>query len=163
MTVVAPLIAVTVTVSPSLAPLDPIVGVVSLVMLSVEDVPVSEAEAKFGADGAVIAATAAVRVDDVLRLRMSCAAYRTGVAVPTNPPNGVKTISPLKLFTVHVPWPFTTNVDSVQMGGVSFGPQRVSELGERSVPLSLESGEKVTLPPAVPVAVSAPAVGNAGV
>jgi hypothetical protein len=70
---VEPCIAVTVTVSPSLAPVDPIVGVVSLVMLSVEEIPVSDAVAKLGADGAAMAATEAVRVDDVLRLRMSWA------------------------------------------------------------------------------------------
>ncbi len=68
---VEPWVAVTVTVSPSFAPVDPIVGVVSLVMLSVEEIPVSEVAAKLGADGAAIAATEAVRVEDVLRLRMS--------------------------------------------------------------------------------------------
>ena len=68
---VEPCVAVTVTVSPSLAPVDPIVGVVSLVMLSVDEIPVSDAVAKVGADGAVMAATEAVRVEDVLRLRMS--------------------------------------------------------------------------------------------
>lgn len=158
-----PLIAVTVTVSPLFAPDDPIVGVVSLVMLSVDEVPVSEALARFGADGAVIAATVTVRVDEVLRLRMSWAAYRTAVAVPVNPPIGVNVTSPVKASTAHVPSPLTTNVDSEQTGGVSFGPQRVSELGERFVPLSLESGEKVMLSPAVPVALSVIAVGNAGV
>ena len=68
---VEPCVAVTVTVSPSLAPVDPIVGVVSLVMLSVDEIPVSDEVAKVGADGAAMAATEAVRVDDVLRLRMS--------------------------------------------------------------------------------------------
>jgi hypothetical protein len=40
-------------------------------MLSVDEIPVSDAVAKVGADGAAMAATEAVRVDDVLRLRMS--------------------------------------------------------------------------------------------
>ena len=42
MTVVEPLVAVTVTVSPSVAPLAPTVGVVSFVSLSLVELPVSE-------------------------------------------------------------------------------------------------------------------------
>jgi hypothetical protein len=71
-------------------------------------------------------------------------------------------MSPVDEFTVHVPSPLITKVDSVHVGGVSFGPQRFRELGDKSVPLSLASGVNVTLPPAVPEPTSALADGAAG-
>ena len=49
--VVAPFVAVMVTVSPDVPPAAEIVGVVSVVMSSLDDVPVSEAAARSGVDG----------------------------------------------------------------------------------------------------------------
>ena len=51
MTVVAPLVAVIVTVSPSVAPLAPTVGVASFVSLSLEELPVSEEVSRSGVTG----------------------------------------------------------------------------------------------------------------
>ena len=50
--VVAPFVAVMVTVSPDVPPAAEIVGVVSVVMSSLDDVPVSDAAERSGADGA---------------------------------------------------------------------------------------------------------------
>ena len=54
---VAPLVAVMVAVSPLLPPLTENVGVVSVVMLSVFEAPVSELTSRSGADGAAGPAT----------------------------------------------------------------------------------------------------------
>ena len=51
MTVVAPLVAVIVTVSPVCAPETPMSGVVSDVVLSVDDDPVSDAASRSGSEG----------------------------------------------------------------------------------------------------------------
>ena len=71
MTVVAPLVAVIVTVSPSVAPLAPTVGVVSFVSLSLVELPVSEEVSRSGVFGAEIAATVTLSVDVVFLLRTS--------------------------------------------------------------------------------------------
>ena len=71
MTVVEPLVAVTVTVSPSVAPLAPTVGVVSFVSLSLVELPVSEELSRSGLFGAEIAATVMLRVDVVALLKTS--------------------------------------------------------------------------------------------
>ena len=52
--------------------------------------------------------------------------------------------------------------DSVQIGGVSLVPQRLSALVARLDPLSFESGVNVMSESAAPVAVSANDAGGAG-
>lgn len=71
MTVVEPLVAVIVTVSPSVAPLAPTVGVASFVTLSLVELPVSEELSRSGVFGAEIAATVMLSVDVVFLLRTS--------------------------------------------------------------------------------------------
>ena len=71
MTVVAPLVAVIVTVSPSVAPLAPTVGVASFVSLSLVELPVSEEVSRSGVFGADIAEIVMSNVDEVALLRMS--------------------------------------------------------------------------------------------
>jgi hypothetical protein len=70
-TVVEPLVAVIVTVSPSVAPLAPIVGVKSFVSLSFDELPVSEELSRSGVFGAAIAVTVMRNVDDVVLLKIS--------------------------------------------------------------------------------------------
>ena len=76
-TVVEPLVAVIVTVSPSLPPLAPTAGVESFVSSSLVELPVSEAPSRSGVFGAEMAVTEILRVDDVARLRMSTTEYET--------------------------------------------------------------------------------------
>jgi hypothetical protein len=101
-TVVAPLVAVMVTVSPSLTPEDRTAGVVSFVTLSVEEEPVSDDEIRLGVFGAAIAETTAESTALVLRLRTSCTEY-VAVAVPVKPPDGVKVATPVDAFTCQTP------------------------------------------------------------
>lgn len=101
-TVVAPLVAVTVTVSPSLTPEARTSGVVSFVTLSVEEEPVSDDEIRLGVFGAAIAETTAESTALVLRLRTSCTEY-VAVAVPVKPPDGVKVATPLDASTCQTP------------------------------------------------------------
>ena len=70
-TVVEPLVAVIVTVSPWAAPLAPTVGVASFVSLSLVELPVSEELSRSGVFGAEIAATVMLSVDVVALLRTS--------------------------------------------------------------------------------------------
>ena len=70
-TVVEPLVAVIVTVSPSVAPLTPTVGVVSFVSLSLVELPVSEEVSRSGVFGAEIAAMVILSVDVVALLKTS--------------------------------------------------------------------------------------------
>lgn len=141
-TVVAPLVAVMVTVSPSLTPEDRTAGVVSFVTLSVEEEPVSDDEIRLGVFGAVIAETTTESTALVLRLRTSCTEY-AAVAVPVKPPDGVKVATPLDASTRQTPWPATVILDSVHVGAVSPVPQRNKELAVIPVPVSLSSGDKV--------------------
>ena len=71
MIVVAPFVAVIVTVSPSVAPFVPTVGVVSDVVLSVDDDPVSDAASRSGVFGAGMAVTVTLKVDVVALLKTS--------------------------------------------------------------------------------------------
>lgn len=161
-TVVPPLTAVNVTVSPSFTPLAATSGVVSFVMLSVVEVPVSDELRSSGAEGAVIAVTIAVSVEEVFRLMMSCTEYVTDVALPTKPPTGENETIPVCTSTLQVPSPFTVIDDSVQTGGVSLGPQRLMEFAARLVPLSFKSGVKEIVLSAFPDAESAVADGAVG-
>jgi hypothetical protein len=70
-TVVAPLVAVIVTVSPSVAPLAPTVGVESFVSSSLVELPVSEELSRSGLCGAEIAETVILSVDVVALLKTS--------------------------------------------------------------------------------------------
>ena len=94
-TVVPPLTAVNVTVSPSFTPLAVTSGVVSLVMLSDDELPESDELRRSGAEGDVIAVTVAVSVEEVFRPMMSSVEYLTGVALPTKPPMGEKETDPV--------------------------------------------------------------------
>lgn len=141
-TVVAPLVAVMVTVSPSLTPEDRTAGVVSFVTLSVEEEPVSDDEIRLGVFGAAIAETTAESTALVLRLRTSCTEY-VAVAVPVKPLDGVKVATPVDASTCQTPWPTTVILDSVQVGAVSPAPQRYKELAVIPVPVSLSSGDRV--------------------
>jgi hypothetical protein len=76
-TVVEPLVAVIVTVSPSLTPLAPTAGVESFVNSSLVEFPVSEALSRSGLFGAEMAVTEMLSVDEVARLRMSSTEYET--------------------------------------------------------------------------------------
>ena len=70
-TVDAPLVAVIITVSPSVAPLAATVGVASFVSLSLVEFPVSEEVSRSGVFGADIAEIVMSNVDEVALLRMS--------------------------------------------------------------------------------------------
>ena len=76
-TVVEPLVAVIVTVSPSLAPLAPTAGVESFVNSSLVEFPVSEALSRSGVFGAEMGVTEMLSVEEVIRLRMSTTEYET--------------------------------------------------------------------------------------
>ena len=76
-TVVEPLIAVKVTVSPSFTPLAPTAGVESFVSSSLVELPVSEASSRSGVFGAEMAVTEMLSVDEVTRLKMSTTEYET--------------------------------------------------------------------------------------
>jgi len=102
-TVVEPLVAVIVTVSPSLAPLAPTAGVESFVSSSLVELPVSEALSRSGVFGAEMAVTEILRVDDVARLRMSTTEYETCVTAPVKPLTGVNVTSPVEGFTTQSP------------------------------------------------------------
>jgi len=64
-TLVPPLLAVMVTTSPVLPPLADMVGVVSVVLLSVLELPVSDAASRSGSKGALGAVVSRVIVMDV--------------------------------------------------------------------------------------------------
>ena len=162
MTVAAPLVAVIVTVSPSVAPLAPTVGVASFVSLSLVELPVSEELSRSGVFGADMAATVMRSVDVVALLKMSVTEYESGVTVPVKPPTGVNVTTPVDVFTVHSPWPLTATLSSVQAGGVSLVPHRNNELGAIPVPVSLSSGDKVIALVATPETESVSAEGRAG-
>ena len=70
-TTVGPLLAVTVTVSPSVTPVERTSGVVSFVMLSVDELPVSDDVIKLGVLGEAMAETSTETVVLVLRLSKS--------------------------------------------------------------------------------------------
>lgn len=102
-TVVEPLVAVIVTVSPSLAPLAPTAGVESFVSSSLVELPVSEALSRSGVFGAEMAVTEMLSVEEVARLRMSTTEYETGVTAPVKPLTGVNVTSPVEGFTTQLP------------------------------------------------------------
>jgi len=160
-TVVEPLVATTVTVSPSLTPEDRTAGVVSFVTLSVDEEPVSDDEVRLGVFGVAIAETTTESSALVLRLRTSCTEY-VAVAVPVKPPDGVKITAPLDASTRHSPWPAIVILDSVHVGAVSFVPHRNSEFALTPVPVSLSSGNIVMSLVTTPEAESARAVGSVG-
>ena len=102
-TVVEPLVAVIVTVSPSLTPLAPTAGVESFVNSSLVEFPVSEALSRSGVFGAEMAVTEMLSVDEVARLRMSTTEYETCVTAPVKPPTGVNVTWPVDGFTDQSP------------------------------------------------------------
>ena len=161
MTVVEPLVAVMVTVSPSVAPLAPTVGVVSDVSLSSVELPVSEELSRSGLFGAEIAATVILSVAVVALFKMSFTEYES-VARPVNPLDGVNVTMPVDVFTFQPPLPLTVTLCSVHIGGVSFVPQRNSEFAVIPVPRSLSIGDKVMSLVTTPDAESAVAEGSAG-
>lgn len=160
-TVVEPLVAVIVTVSPSVAPLTPTVGVVSFVSLSLVELPVSEELSRSGVFGDEIAVTVTRNVDDVALLKTSVTEYES-VASPVNPPDAVNVTMPVEVFTVQSPSPLTVTLCSAQVGGVSLTRHRNNELAIIPVPRSLSIGDKVMLLVTVPDAESVRAVGRAG-
>ena len=162
MTVAAPLVAVIVTVSPSVAPLAPTVGVASFVSLSLVELPVSEELSRSGVFGAEIAATVILRVDVVALPKTSVTEYESGVTVPVKPLDGVKVTMPVDVLTAHSPWPLTVTLCSVHVGGVSLVPHSSKELAAIPVPVSLSSGDKVMALVTTPDAESARAEGRAG-
>lgn len=161
MTVVEPLVAVMVTVSPSVAPLAPTVGVVSDVSLSSVELPVSEELSRSGLFGAEIAATVILSVAVVALFKMSFTEYES-VARPVNPLDGVNVTMPVEVFTFQSPLPLTVTLCSVHIGGVSFVPQRNSEFAVIPVPRSLSIGDKVMSLVTTPDAESGVAEGSAG-
>jgi hypothetical protein len=76
-TVVAPLVAVIVTVSSSLTPFAPTAGVESFVSSSLVEFPVSEALSRSGLFGAEMALTVILSVDAVALFRTSTTEYET--------------------------------------------------------------------------------------
>ena len=161
MTVAAPLVAVIVTVSPSVAPLAPTVGVASFVSLSLVELPVSEELSRSGVFGDEIAVTVTRNVDDVALLKTSVTEYES-VAIPVKPLDGVNVTMPVDVFTVQSPLPLSVTLCSVQAGGVSLAPHRNNELGAIPVPVSLSSGDKVIALVATPDTESVRAEGRAG-
>ena len=161
MTVVAPLVAVIVTVSPSVAPLAPTVGVASFVSLSLVELPVSEEVSRSGVFGAEIAATVILSVAVVALFKMSFTEYES-VAAPVNPLDGVNVTMPVDVFTAHSPWPLTVTLCSVHVGGMSLVPHSSNELAAIPVPVSLSSGDKVIALVTTPDAESVRAEGRAG-
>jgi hypothetical protein len=84
------------------------------------------------------------------------------VTCPVNPGSGVNTTTEDAVSTVHVPSPATDIAVFVQEGAESPAPQILSDEPDTPVPVSFSNGDTTMSPAAVPVAVSAPEVGDAG-
>ena len=140
-TVVAPFVALTVTVWPSETPATVIVGVLSEVTSSLVRSPVSDAVARSGVDGAEMADTVTDTVEDERRFSTSATEYVAVVTTPVNPPVGEKRNVPTVRSTVHSPFPVTVRDVAVQFGAVSPAPQSDKDAGSRPVPVSFANGE----------------------
>ena len=154
--------AVTVTVNPEVTPGTEIVGVLSAVTLSVDDVPVSDDAARSGIVGAAIAVTETDIVPAAFWPTTSDTEYVNAPAVPTKLATGSKVTSPVDRLTLHTPLPSSVIVVFVQFGDTSVPPHKKSEPMSNPVPVSLVSGLNTIWPVFSPEAESAPAVGAVG-